>query len=56
MNKLIDPVVDTSILSNEPQYEQSDHSSSSTQELGPIQKDRSFLPKAKDQPVHKCGC
>jgi hypothetical protein len=25
-------------------------------ELGPIQKDRSFLPISHGKPVHKCGC
>ena len=56
MKKIFDPVVNTLTDTNESQYKQSDCSSSSRQELGPIQKDRSFLPNAKDNPVHKCGC
>lgn len=56
MKRIIDPVVGTSVSQNAQQIKQPDHLVNSTLELGPIQKDRSFLPDSKDKPVHKCGC
>lgn len=56
MKNIIEPVVDPVINYKDKQSKQPDCKSESVQRLGQLQKDRSFLPKAKDQPVHKCGC
>ena len=56
MKKIIDPSFNFLSNQNAKKDIRTDYSYNATRELGPIQKDRSFLPKAKDAPVHKCGC
>lgn len=54
MQQVVKPVMSAESL--EAGEKQKREAQSSVTELGHIQKDRSFLPKSSEQPVHKCGC
>ena len=54
MEQVVKPVISAKSLDTGERQER--EAKISVSELGSIQRDRSFLPKVSDQPVHKCGC
>jgi len=57
MKQIKEPILPhVSTSSSEDIISETDSSKLSKSKLGPIQKDRSYLPNSSDKPVHKCGC
>lgn len=54
MQQIVKPVLSAKNLDADKMQE--NESKKPMSELGSIQKDRSFLPKSSEVPVHKCGC
>ena len=55
MQQVVKPVISAKSLDADKKRQES-VAKKPVSELGPIQRDRSFLPKSSEQPVHKCGC
>lgn len=54
MQQIVKPVLSAKNLDTDKMHE--NEAKKTTSELGSIQKNRSFLPKSSEQPVHQCGC